>query len=552
MRRVKWLTAAVSVALIFAGCSDPAREAGKRLAKSVDEARRRYNSATTLLADPQYILDIESGDLTRVDASLLAATTRSAQPKPPADNALQHLKTASQLVGKALADNPQAPTATKANANLLLGQIQLAIGRYHAAGAGRMRSAASRARRKGRDLLVSVRDRAALAKLYADLGSLPADQTANRRDKAQRELQALAAKIKSAEDEIAKLEAKIDALAKTNEGLLERSEELRDRGATAGGPQGLDLMTKAADIDVTITQNQSTMSAYRKTVAFSKADLALLKKRQFFSQLAKDSLDKRLKDMARQDQRTAGAMTKARAEAEAYQEEVEALVAEAGKHGRIAEVQEKLALDALGDAVRNFDAAEKQASKVRSEADAAKRKKKEPDEILAALADDQHVASLIGLRASASLGMGELRRSRIAAVGADEAFAKEVEAAAKLLGKALPEATSSVLVQWQKAGSLIAPDRKAAEANYQAAENDLEGLLRKYLTGKGIGRNIRWMYQGKLAKAYFGHHLLAGDRALLGKARDWVEKATAQKEDSPHVAALVDLKGMIDLAWASP
>ena len=41
-------------------------------------------------------------------------------------------------VGKALADNPQAPTATKASANLLLGQIQLAIGRYHAAGAGRI------------------------------------------------------------------------------------------------------------------------------------------------------------------------------------------------------------------------------------------------------------------------------------------------------------------------------------------------------------------------------------------------------------------------------
>lgn len=552
MRRVKWLTAAVSIALIFAGCSDPVREAGKRLAKSVDEARRLYNRATALLADPQYILDIESGDLTRVDASLLAETTRPAQPKPPADNALQRLKTASQLVGKALADNPQAPTATKADANLMLGQIQLAIGRYHATGAGRMRSAASRARRKGQDRLVSVRDRAAMAKLYADLGSLPGDQTATRRDKAQQELQALAAKVKSAEDEITKLEAKIDALAKTNKDLLERSEELRDRGATAGGPQGLDLMTKAADIDVTITQNQSTMSAYQKTVAFLKADLALLNKRQFFTQLAKDSLDKRLKDMAQQDQRTAGAMTKARAEAEGYQEEVEALVAEAGKHGRIAEAQEKLALDALEDAVRNFDAAEKQASKVRSEADAAKRNKKEPDEILAALADDQHVASLIGLRASASLGMGELRRSRIAAVQADEAFAKEVEAAAKLLGKALPEATSSVVVQWQKAGALIAPDRKAAEASYQAAENDLEGLLQRYLTGKGVGGNIRWMYQGKLAKAYFGHHLLAGDRALLGKARDWVEKATARKEDSPHVAALVDLKEMIDLAWASP
>ena len=530
------------VLLILAGCTDARKQAGRKLAESVDQARRLYNTAAALRADPRYILDVETGRLLPIEASSLS-TQPAAAAAGRVENALKPLEKARKLLERSLAENVEAPVGIKADANLMLGQIKLAKGRYHVTGAETMRAEAARARYKAQSLLRLVRAKISLAAFYGSLESMPRDNIDALRKKPAGEAYGLAGKIKSAKGEIARLEGEIDKLSTANKKQFAEASRLRDRSEVTGGPEGLKLWKDATDIDAKINVNSSKIGAYKQRIGDLQVDLTLLDKQRASTALRLAALDKRLQEMAASSLKAGEDKRAAQLEAVKLQTDVEAVGADVVKRCKAAAAQEKRAFAALTGAVSRFGLAE---SGVRKEWRAATARMRDvsqttPDEILAGLADDQHLASMMALRASASLIMGELGRYQLTTSSANDALASSIADAAKLLGQEPPPAARDL------AGYVSdeAETRKSAEKNYKAAQKDLEDVLRTHLRRSEVGRNIQWIYQGKLAEAYLGHYLLTGEKAVLDKAGELVAKAAAEKEGSPYLAAMLELRRLI-------
>lgn len=539
MRHVRWLATVLAACLVLAGCTDARRKAGRELAESVRAARRLCKHAIALRADPQYVREVESGRLVPVAAT--SATRPAAAAVRKVENALKRLERARKDLEKALAANAEAPAAVKADANLMLGQIRLETGRYHLSGAESMRAQARGARHRTQRLLRMVRAKMALVTFYDAVEKMPRDEIEALVKSAAGEARVLADKLKAARAEITTLEGEIDTRSKENKLLFAQASALRDRSEVTGGTEGLKLWEQAREIDKKVNANASRIAANKQRINDLKVDVALLDKQRASTDQRSAVLSRHVGTMAA-DSAKAGAEKKAsRSEAAGLQVEVEAAAAEVVKHCAVAADQEKQAFAALAGAEDRFAGAQRHEREVVKAAQAAQTKAAEPDDILAAKADELQLALMMSMRASANLTMGELRRYQLDTSKANDDLAKSITDSAKLLGQQPPPVVE------QLTGYVADPaaTHKAAEENYKAAEKEWEDALNVRLRRGEVEKNTQWQYQGRLAQAYLGHYRLTGDKAVLTKAGEMVSKALADKEASPHLAAVRELRRLI-------
>jgi len=546
VRAGRSLVTTIVLAGLIAGCAHPKRQAATRLAERVDQARRLYEKAANLLADPQYVLNLQSGGLLAAGAA-----TRPAGQGPRAEkelvNPLAMLERAEGIVERALAENAQATVTAKADANVLLGQVRLAIAEYRVSAAGRVRSRTATDVRKLHGLLDLVRSEAMMAKFYESSTKLPRGSLVQLRKEAAEEAKALADKATSLDGDIKKLEGEIRQLRKVNEKRFAEAARLRDRGDIIGGEEGLALLTQAAEIDLEIHQRAGEIASKQERVELLKVDKSLLQKEQSSVASKQTAFKTLLEQMDKKVQAAAESSKKATFNAERWQGEAEAVAAELVGAFQSAATYEQQALDALEDAGKSLGAAVRQVRQEWQAARAESRERKargESDEIVSGMANDQHLASTMALKASVNLSMGDLRRNQLGTAKINNGLAASLGQTAALLGRQPPAVAGELRDYVTDEGETT----KLAEANYELAERDLEEVLGSYLKSDEIGRNIQWIYQAKLAGAYLGHYLLVGDAAVLDKARDLVDKALADKEASPHLAPVLELRRLVAAA----
>ncbi len=541
MRHARWLTTILVVLGAFCGCTDARRQAGRRLAESVNNARQLYGAAVRLWGNPQYVLDVASGRLTPV-----AVTLETTQPRggvaEKAENVLKRLDKARDELEASLSVNAKAPAEVQADAYLLLGQIQMELARYHLLGAEAMRGRGDGERLKAQQRLEHVRAKVALAAFYGELEKTPETGIVALKKNAADEVKTLEDGIKSTKEEIAKLEAEIDKLSKANAVLLTQVAELRRRSETAGGTEGLDLLKQAAQKSAESNANSATIGADTQRVADLKADLSLLEMQQAAAQAKLSALDQHLQDLAAGRARAAEQKQTTLSEAGKLFEGAAAASGDVVKISRAGAEQEAQALDALGRALQSLKQAETATRRLWDAAREARAKKTTSDEILAVQADDQRLASVMAMRSSASLMMGDLRRYQLTTNKANDALAGDLVDTAKAIGQE-PPAPAKELTGYVPDPAQV---QKTAEENYRAAETDLEDVLRSYLRASATGKNIQWIYQAHLAEAYLGHYLLTGNKAFLAKAAESVSTAAEGKEGSPYLSAVLELKRLIN------
>jgi hypothetical protein len=282
-------------------------------------------------------------------------------------------------------------------------------------------------------------------------------------------------------------------------------------------------------------------------VANLKVDKQLAAEAARAAQAELDQLAQRLAEMDTSKKLADKATLDASDGADRAAKDVHKIAAEALVLNAQALALEQRALKALDEAATQLAAA---ARDVKAACDAARKAQRRQPKLrsglLEGMADQKHLAMVLGTKASAHLMMGELRSEALAGAGDNAALAKRIADLASQLGVAEP----GIVAKLRAAGTIDPAVKKQAVQDYAQAEKDFNAVLSSHLKGT-VGRNIQWMYQGRLANAYLGHYRLTGDASVLSQAKTVVDEAAAGKAESPHLASVYRLKAVIDAASAN-
>lgn len=602
MRHGKCLLAVWLASTMLAGCGDSKMvKARKELGRRVDEARRLHSHAVALLANPAYVDTVTGqgfpsaekvllkpdsplagriggsvvGKVTRVGATyrvetrtgkvytIPAAQVRSieAYPVPDAEikvptqpiepqRSIKLLERARKLLEEALADWPEAPVGSRADVAQLLGDVEYARGRFIADAAQRLRRQAEDMHVRARTLLRTARNRAVVVSFNRKLAAMPREKLLALREQTQKTLAAKNAEVKALDAKIVRLQNDIQALAAKNKALTRRIRQLRARSELATGRKRLELAKQAHVLERQENANTGQIEAKRDSIANLTVDRAFARRAAQAAQARLQVLEQSLSDMAKVKQDSDRAGREAGAGVERTMRKVGALAAKVVEHCRSVLEREGAALEAMAAAAKHYGAA---CEYLRAESQAAVEAINDnPDaknKIAEGLADEKHLAAVMAAKASAHLAMAEIRSRQLLTANENAALAGRIAATAKAAGLAIP----AVVAQLRAFKAKDSETRELAEKDYKAAEDGLLVVLRSHLDdrtvgrspGEGIGRNIRWIYQGQLADTYLGHYRLTGDKAVLAQAQEFVDKALEGRELSPYLTPVRRLKALI-------
>ncbi len=599
VRHAKWLLTVVLAALCATGCGSGRRARQDELAGQIDKARRLHRHAIALLANPVYV-DKRTGltyptletvvqadgssyparvtrteggyRIQRLDGSVrelpAEAVSRIAPAKPtendielpslqpplgtgtvtsqPAEQrgrrALDKLDEARQVLLDALSAHADAPVGLKGDAELLLGQVELTRAQYRGFQAEQLRLVAGDHRRMSISLLGAASNEGILAELHRRLANLPRDKIQAMVQETSKRAAGLSAKIDAAKTEIGNIRKTADDLARQNEAKRAEARKLRDGSSVAHGREGLDLLVKAQQIEAEIRAKDSSISKGKDRIASLQVDQALLRKELDGLNGTLKGLADRLDEMDKSGSDAKQAMDKAAASAgQQFALATEAAKRAVGVSERLAE-EEKAALEALKKAGEHLDRAVSSARTERQQAEGVETKQKATAEILEGLRGHEHLASVLAQRASASAAAGDIQRSRLGTAGDNARLAKAMEDVAKKLAEDPPEVCGQLRTTY-----LAKPSEAetAAEKAYDAAEKDLNEVLKMPLRNDPTGRNILWMYEGQLAGVYYGHYQLKGDPKVLVSARTFLQQALEGREASGYLDAVKRLRDLV-------
>lgn len=542
MRYLKWLPVAVAALALVGGCSSSRQKARRKLAEKLDEARRRYDHATAL-TDYPYYRDASTGARSPVYQKLSQRRMDVPTTRPGVDDRpLKVLDEAEKLLAAALSEvRGKAPENVKGDAELLLGKICLARGRHRVHVAEHFRSSADRGRQAAGGMLDGLYSRLAAVEDNKIIATMPRKKIVERQAALKKQVQALAGKRNAADKRIAKLVAEIAELNKDSAAKRPEAQKLRDRSEVTTGPKGLDLLTAAQAIEAKINANAGQVAAKQQAMVVLKKNKALLDKEHELVKAELAETTRHLKVIGERSDKAADAAKVAQAEAAKFAGAIEAEARAAEEACQKVRDRERQALNDFTKAVGHFERA---ASAAEAQVSSAKRvKQPEKGGIATMLADDAHLASVLCMKASASLAMAELRRRQLTMAGANTVLAGRITRAWGKLSEPLPDVVAAL-------SGYLADARKTrgeAEKNYKAAEADLEKIDRKHLR-TGSAKNTKWMYQGSLAAAYLGHYQLTGEPAVLTKADELVKKALKGKDRSPYLDSVRRLQELIQSA----
>lgn len=538
MRYLKWLPVAVTALALVGGCSSSREMARRKLADELDKARRRYDHATALTDYPFYI-DRSSGVRSPIYRKLGERLDVPATRPAIDDRPLKVLDEAEKLLASALAEVAgNAPENIKGDAELLLGKICLAKARHRIHVGESFRADADRRHRSAVAMIDGIYNRLSEADDNKAIASMPRDKIVARQAALNKQVEDLAGKMGVGDKQIAKLVGEIAALNKDSAAKRPEAQRLRDRSEVTTGPKGLELLTAAQAIEAQIDANAGKVAARQQAMAVLNNDKALLGRQQQLVKAEMAEVGRHLAAIGKSSSEAADSAKAAQAEAVEFAGQVEAEASAAEQACRKIRDRETQALADLAKALGHFRRA---ASAVEAEVRAAAAAK-EPQEggIVALMADDAHLASVLCVKASASLTMAEVRSRQLTMASANAALGARVTQAWKRLSRPSPPVAAAL------GGYLADPAkaRKEAEDDYKAAEADLERIDGKLLR-TGDAKNTKWMYQGSLAAAYLGHYRLTGERAILMKADGLVKKALEGKDRSPYLEPVRRLEELI-------
>lgn len=541
MRYVRYFVLAMLVCA--AGCDNPKRTSRQNLTEKIDVARRLFNHATSLMANPLYF-DRTTGKRSPVRQQLLKEDV-GVPATQPIDNpdAVAKLQEASGILVKAISDNPEAPVGTVADAHHLLGEIQLALGRYHFISTDRIESKASVFRMSAQKELALIRINLISARFGQALAGLPRDKIVSLRDDAAGSLKKLGDEIKTIDRKTSSLTGQNVKLGKANEKMLNKARKMSDDSEVMGGPKGLELFKKAKALDAEANKNANTIAANQQAVEVLKFNRIRLRQKHRNAELRLAAVNKHLKGMDKQGAEATIEAKNADQRISESQKEVERLTGKIVKCNKDLTVHEKQAVSALEKAQKHLNQAEKFLRKEISTARAIVNKSDKPNSLVEGLLDDNHLTLIISAKGSAGLVLGDLYSRQITTAGANNALADGITEVRKMLGREAPPSVKSLkgyLADPVKTGEL-------ARAAYKQVEKDLGVILKSHLK-RGAGRNTVWMCQAQLANAYLGHFRLTGQDDILDKANELVAEALHEKEDSSCMKSVKRLQQSIQSA----
>ncbi len=536
MRYGKCLVTVLLGCVVFAGCSNSKRDSGARLGGKIDEARRLFDHATALLANPPYI-DKSTHRRSPIgrklaDGDVDVPTTR------PVDypQAEKKLAEAEKILTDALSANPDASLATKTDALHLLGQIHLADGKYHATAAERLRNKADGIRLGAHNALALARSNSIQARFGAKLADLPKEKITAMRDETTKQLAGLDTAIANIDRQTAAKRQDNVKLSKENESLLLRSRSLRDRSEVIGGPEGLKLLKEARAIEGEVNNKTSRIAANHQAIEAFEFNKARLQQKRRGAEVKLAAVNKRLRETDQFAISTMEDVKVAQQRASEHRQRADKLTGQVVECCKDIAGREELAIAAFNKAGTRLDETLKI---LRSRINAAKAAMKESgssNEALQDSSDEGRLVIIITARGSAGLALGDLRRRQIATAEANAALADAIERQKSAQATTLAGDLTGYLADADKT-------RNLAEENYKDAENQLRGILKLRL--KGDIRNTAWNYQAMLANAYLGHFRLTGRSDVLAQASQFVDEALADKEASQYLKPVVELQQLI-------
>ncbi|HUU21469.1 MAG TPA: hypothetical protein VM389_02950, partial [Phycisphaerae bacterium] len=429
------------------------------------------------------------------------------------------------------------------DARQLLGEIETTRARLLIEAAAAARARVEDNRTSALDKVAAARDQGITADYHRALGQAPRGQLLKLQQDIQARCDKALAAVKTLDGRIATLTARITQLANENTKLAGNSRKLRAESDLAAGRERLDKVHQAQDLERKANANTAQADAARDETANLEVDRSLQADAARDADAELAELAKRLAAMdeekKRQDAHTLGASDEAERTAQSAHTAAEEVL----QRNAEALALEQEALAALDQATKDFAEA---AGDVRTVIQAARSARGgassgSNSELLEDLADDKHLAMILGSKASTHLMMGDLRSEEVSAAAEMAALAKTIADLAGKLGVAEPV----VVGKLRDAGKPADKTGADAVADYSQAEKDFNTVLSSTLVDK-IGRDIKWMYEGRLANAYLGHYRLTGDGKILGEARAAVAKATEGKNESPYLASVFRLKALID------
>ncbi len=530
MRYDKCLVTVLLACVVLAGCSNSKRDSGERLAGKIDEARRLFDHATAILANPP---DIKASTAP-ADATNKVVDIPTTMPVGCPD-AEKKLAQAEKILIDAISANPEAPLGTKTDALHLLGQIHLETGKHHAVVAEHLRVKADDIRMLAHNALALARSNTIQVQFGTKLANLPNEKIIALQDETAKQSAEMNSAIANIDNEIAEKTRDNGKLIEENEALLVQSRSPPARSEVIGGPQGLELLKNAQTIESEVNKKTSGIAANQQEIEVLEFNKVRLRQNVRDTEAKLAAIKKRLQET---EQFAVGMMEDvkvAQQRASEQQQEAEKYAGQVVECCKDIAGREKLAIAALDKAGTRLGEAQKT---LRERIDAAKTAMKEtdtPNEILKSGSDEGRLVIIITARGSASLALGDLRRRQIATAKANAALADAIEQQAATLAGGL----KGYLTDADKTKTL-------AEENYKEAEDQLQGIRKLRL--EGDAGNTSWMSQAMLADAYLGHFYLTGQSDVLAQASQFVDEALADKEASPYLKRVVDLQRLIQSA----
>ncbi|NQU76816.1 MAG: hypothetical protein HQ546_10945 [Planctomycetes bacterium] len=523
MRNIAVIAAYAAVAIVVTGCGESAQDqAAKKIALQVDLARRHYLRAVVLL-----------GQTPQPDKT--NAVERTAErPK-----ALAALKTAEQILTKAIAENTNATIIAKAPAYALLAEVQCSTGSYHGNVARAHIADAMTQMHVARLQLDSAEGVAALAGFFgklaesdhADLLQLKQDALAERDSLSQRRLQ-----IKLQCDD---LNGQIQTLAQSAKSQQMTAAKLRDASRSARNMETLSLLTQAEQIEQGIDQNDQKLGELKFQVATAQDELQVVDTRLSSITGQIEALTKQLDALAVRSVETG-------AKSEGLWQEVQ-------------QVQTKLAptanmlFEAFSAACRQQDLATKaykQAASAndmalrgitKSGSDARKVMSDNPqsafEPILASMSSRGELAGATARKGKIALELADLQRELLEATRHVQSLAGRIEKLSQILHLPVPPAIDQAAALVPDVAKLIEEAGQGYESAIKAYDEVAERLLER--TPVLDNRATRWMYQTSKAFAMMGLYQLSQcrnqpDRTFLDQARELVNQILADHPERPY------------------
>ncbi|MCD6377246.1 MAG: hypothetical protein J7L99_00185 [Planctomycetes bacterium] len=547
MRYINILITASLVSIFFVGCSNPQRDAQKKLSKQIDIARRMYNHAITLQANPQYI-EKKTGKPSPITHPLSSAeeikipTTRRAEDP----RVITLLNKAAGILQKAISDYSAAPKSTIADAEFLLGEILFAKAEYYSTLAERIRSNVSSLRQDIDKTLTRARESTILAAFNHALANMPVDKIMDLQKKTEEELSTLEAKKANSIAKKTALEKENEKLSKENEALQNQAMLLRDKSERATGTKGLELLKSAQRIEEKINNNASRIANNLETIKMIDFDMVRLEQalRDVRSKL--DAIKERLEEIARGTNRASEAEKSAKETVVKNQQKILSLVQRIIEQSAKLASREKATIDTLKDAQKHLARAQKIIQhKLADERVALLRLSPADRQKFIRSNYEEHLMLIAVYKGTSYLEMAEMYSRQLIFSRNNTQLAKKIKSSWKTFGPGTLKLPEELV---DKMGKYISIDnekiQKEAIDAYKIAEGEFERALELRPTSN-VGRNTLWNCQALLANAYLGHFRLSRDKAILTKAMNLINNALKDKESSPYLAPVRELKKLI-------